>query len=465
MDRNLHGNDSPAAWQVAAKLRWTIVRGVLIDPISWLLIGASAWGLHRFAGGISQPGTLGASLLILTVLSGAVVFASIYADRLLFLEAENDFLRAQPLGELGFYRLRSVELSWWLRAPAVLAGAAGLGASGWWLAILSAATVLALSALGLGLSLILRGPLRQLRSAVRILGLGLPALALYLFGGQSIPATATPLEAWLPACAAFALLSAALAARVLAPTLFRRQFDELSSLAAVRDRSDTGRFWSTLNACLPLPLPLRARLSRDLVLLARGWDARGALLLLLSPLSCLYLAEALSGSMREAAVLWRSLEAAALGAAAIAYAVGPNIHILRADTMVWSRTAPNPGRNELRSALLYAALFATMHGTLILGTVATVRDGRFADQLLVLAGPVLALEIFMVHFAVVFSMAESLGRRVAGEGALILALACVGAGLAVIAILYPLALPLYLIFTLGLAGRARERYERLEVTW
>jgi hypothetical protein len=62
-------------------------------------------------------------------------------------------------------------------------------------------------------------------------------------------------------------------------------------------------------------------------------------------------------------------------------------------------------------------------------------------------------------------MAESLGRRVAGEGALVLALACVAAGLAVVAILYPAALPLYLLLTLGLSSRAKERYEALEVTW
>ena len=62
-------------------------------------------------------------------------------------------------------------------------------------------------------------------------------------------------------------------------------------------------------------------------------------------------------------------------------------------------------------------------------------------------------------------MAESLGRRVAGEGALILALACVAAGLAVLGYLYPLALPLYLLLTLGLAARAVQRYETLEVTW
>jgi hypothetical protein len=48
---------------------------------------------------------------------------------------------------------------------------------------------------------------------------------------------------------------------------------------------------------------------------------------------------------------------------------------------------------------------------------------------------------------------------------LILALACLAAGLAVVAVIYPVALPLYLLVTLGLSSRARERYESLEVTW
>jgi len=94
-----------------------------------------------------------------------------------------------------------------------------------------------------------------------------------------------------------------------------------------------------------------------------------------------------------------------------------------------------------------------------------VRGGRFLAEVPDLILPVLALELFMVHFSVVFSMAESLGRRVAGEGALILALACLAAGLAVVAVIYPVALPLYLLVTLGLSSRARERYESLEVTW
>ena len=162
---------------------------------------------------------------------------------------------------------------------------------------------------------------------------------------------------------------------------------------------------------------------------------------------------------------WRVLEAAALGAAAIAYAVGPNIHVLRNEAMAWSRTSPRPGRNSLRGALVYGLLFAIAHGGLVLATVALVRDGRYLDRVADLAFPVLALEAGMVHFAVVYSMAESLGRRVAGEGALILALACIAAGLAVVGYLYPLALPLYLLLTVGLVAQAVQRYEFLEVTW
>ncbi len=459
------GNGSQATWKVAATLRWKIVRGVLLDPISWLLIGVSSWAMHRFSEDLSLTGTWGASLIVLATLSAAVVFAIVYGDRLLFSESDNDFLRAQPLGDLGFYRLRSVELSWWLRPPAILAAAAGLGASGWPLALLCAVAVGALAPLGLGLSLSLRGPLARARHLILLAFLLLPAVALYLFGAQSLPPGAAQIEAWLPATSALLLVVIALTARSLAPSIFQSHFAEFASHAAVRDHRTRGRLWGTLMACLPLPLAVRARLSRDLVLLLRGWDARGALLLLLSPLSCLYLLEVLSGSMREAALLWRVLESAALGAAAIAYAVGPNIHVLRAGAMSWSRSAPRPGQNELRSALLYAGLFATIHSALTLLTVATVRDGRFSEELGALVFPVLALELFMVHFSVVFSMAESLGRRVAGEGALVLALACVGAGLAVVAILYPAALPLYLLLTLGLSSRAKERYEALEVTW
>ena len=154
-----------------------------------------------------------------------------------------------------------------------------------------------------------------------------------------------------------------------------------------------------------------------------------------------------------------------VGAAAIAYAVGPNIHVLRNGAMSWSRTSPRPGRGSLYGALIYGFLFALLHAGLILATVALAREGSHRGAVVSLAFPVIALEAGMVHFAVVYSMAESLGRRVAGEGALILALACVAAGLAVLGYLYPLALPLYLVLTMGLASRAVHRYETLEVTW
>jgi len=465
MNAPAKGTGSQAPWEVAATLRWKIVRGVLLDPISWLLIAVSCWAMHRFSQDMSQTGTWGPSMVVLTALSAAVVFAIIYSDRLLFSESDNDFLRAQPLGELGFYRLRSVELGWWLRPPAILAAAAGLGASGWPLALLCGIAVATLAPLGLALSLTLRGPLMRIRHLIVTTALLIPSLALYLFGTAALPPLAKEIESWLPASSVLLLILFTLAARSLGPSVFEARFPELASHAAVRDHRTRGGLWRVLMASLPLPLPIRARLSRDLVLLLRGWDPRGALLLLLSPLSCLYLLEVLSGSMREAALLWRVLESSALGAAAIAYAVGPNIHVLRAEAMSWSRTAPSPGPNELRGSLLYAGLFATLHSALTLLTVATVRDGRFVEELGGLVFPVLALELFMVHFSVVFSMAESLGRRVAGEGALVLALACVGAGLAVVAILYPAALPLYLLLTLGLSSRAKERYDALEVTW
>jgi hypothetical protein len=465
MDAQPHGNNTQAPWEVATTLRWKIVRGVLLDPISWLLLAVSAWAIHEFSHNLSQSGGWGGSLIILAALSGCLVFAVTYGDRLLFRESDNDFLRTQPLGDLGFYRLRSEELGWWLRPPALLAAAAGLGVSGWWLALLCAATVAALAPLGLYLALRARRIPGRLRSLILVSVLAAPTLAVYLLADLPLGPSFAPAETWLAAAPACLLLAAAIAGRSAAPSLFRTLFATTASQAAVRDQREMGRLWRIFITFLPLPMGVRSRLTRDLVLLLRGWDTRGSLLLLLSPLSCLYLGDVLSGSMREAALLWRVLESAALGAAAIAYAVGPNIHVLRAEAMSWSRCSPQPGRNELHSALLYAAGFATLHGALILLTVATVRDGRFLAQLPELVLPVLALELFMVHFSVVFSMAESLGRRVAGEGALILALACLAAGLAVVAVIYPVALPLYLLVTLGLSSRARERYESLEVTW
>jgi len=452
-----------APWQVAAQLRWLIVRDVLLDPISWLLLAISAWVLGRGAADLAVAGTWGSALVTITALCAATAFAVHTADRLLFSEADNELLRVQPLEDAGLYLVRQRELRWWLWPVSLLAAAAGLGAGGWLVAGLTLAGALGSGSLGLSLALLLRAHLPSQRGFALAALLAVPAACLYLLAGTALPwPGAGP---WLAAAPGLIWGIAGRLAAPLSLRLFRSQYAPLASRAAVRDRSEPGRLWHALMAGLPLPVPLRARLARDLVLLARGWDRRGALLILLSPLSCLYLADVLGHSLREAALPWRVLESAALGAAAIAYAVGPNIHVLRNQAMSWSRTAPQPGSRALRGALLYGLLFALLHGGLVLATLATARDGRYLAEVAPLAFPVLALEAGMVHFAVVFTMAESLGRRVAGEGALILALACIGAGLAVVGYLYPLALPLYLLLTTGLAARAVHRYERLEVTW
>ncbi len=450
-------------WEVASGLRWLIVREVLIDPISWLLLAVSCWFLLRVATPLASPGTWGCVLVPAAALCTATVVAMLTADRLLFSERDNEVLRVQPLGEDGFYKVRSRELHWWAWPPALLAAAAGLSVGSWTVAAATLAGSLATGGIGIGGALLLRGWFGARRGLVAATLVGVPLAGLWL--GSASPLPRPDLGPWLAIAPGLLWLLLGTAAVPISLRMFRHSFERLASDAAVRDRSEPGRMWHLMMALVPAPLTLRARLTRDLVLLTRGWDPRGALLIALSPLSCLYLADLLEQSIREAPMTWRVLEAAALGAAAIAYAVGPNIHVLRNEAMAWSRTSPRPGRNSLRGALAYGLLFAIAHGGLVLLTVALVRDGRYLDRVADLTFPVLALEAGMVHFAVVYSMAESLGRRVAGEGALILALACIAAGLAVVGYLYPLALPLYLVLMVGLVAQAVQRYESLEVTW
>ena len=454
---------APEPWQVATRLRWKMVSGVLTDPISLLLLAVGAWALYRGAASLSGEQTAGPLLVSLSSLCAALVFATRYADRLLFGEQDDKFLRVQALGPLGLYRVRCEELSWWLRPLVLLVAAAGLGTSGWFLALLSGAGVALLAPTGIHCALLLRSATPGMNRILPMAALGLAAASLYLWA--DVPLRADKWSGWLPLLPAGAMLTLALTCRSLAAKSYRHRFAELASKAGEQDRHEPLWPWRVLGRCLPLATPIQARLTRDLILLWRGWNGRGATLLLLSPLSCIYLSDSLSGSMREGAILWRVLESAALGSAAIAYAAGPNLTVLRSSAMAWSRCAPQPGRYELRAAVLYGAFFALVHGGLTLLVVVTTQEGRFAEHLGALCFPVLALELFVVHFSVVYSMAESLGRRIAGEGALILALAFVAAGLAVIAVLYPPGLLGYLLITLGLAARARQRYETLEVTW
>jgi len=459
-----HEDGRPEApWKVAAQLRWLIVRDVLLDPISWLLLATTAWVLQRSADDLAAPDTWASTLIAITALCAVTAVAIQSADRLLFAEKDNELLRVQPLGDDGLYKVRSRELGWWIWPVAVLAAAAGFGAGGWTVALATGGGALGARGLGLSLALLLRDRLEKRRGLAVLVLVALPAVLLYRFAASPLPWPAA--APYLPLLPGLLLLSTSRAATAVGARLFRARYDALASNAAVRDRIEQGRWWRAIMTLAPLPYPLRARLARDLVLLGRGWDRRGVLLILLSPLSCLYLADILSEPIRAAEVTWRVLEAASLGAAAIAYAVGPNIHVLRNGAMSWSRTSPRPGRGSLHGALIYGVLFALLHAGLILATVALTRDGYHREAVASLAFPVIALEAGMIHFAVVYSMAESLGRRVAGEGALILALACVAAALAVLGYLYPLALPLYLVLTMGLASRAVQRYEALEVTW
>ena len=270
MDAQPHGNNTQAAWEVATTLRWKIVRGVLLAPISWLLLAVSAWAIHEFSRNLSEAGTWGAGLIVLAALSSCVVFAASYGDRLLFRESDNDFLRTQPLGELGFYKLRSEELGWWLRPPALLAAAAGLGASGWWLALLCAVAVACLAPLGLYLALLVRAIPGAPRGLIVGGALSMPALAVYFLAELPLGPSLAAAQAWLPAAPACLLLAAAATGRSAAPALFRTHFAQTASQAAVRDQREMGRRWRTLMSLLPLPMGVRSRLTRALVLLLLG---------------------------------------------------------------------------------------------------------------------------------------------------------------------------------------------------
>jgi hypothetical protein len=168
---------------------------------------------------------------------------------------------------------------------------------------------------------------------------------------------------------------------------------------------------------------------------------------------------------RPESLLWWTLEAAALGGAAVAWAVGPAVHTLRNSAMAWERVAPMPGKRNAQAAMIYGIAFATVHSALVLLTVAVVQDGHFAPQVPSLILPVLALEVAMAHYAVAFSMAWTLGKRIAGEPNLVLSMPFLAAGLALVAIFQPLLLPVYFVVSFPFASRGPARYDSVEVTW
>jgi len=82
-----------------------------------------------------------------------------------------------------------------------------------------------------------------------------------------------------------------------------------------------------------------------------------------------------------------------------------------------------------------------------------------------LIAPVLILELAMAHFVVLFTMGASTGKKVHGEGTLVLAVPIVAVGIAIAAWFSPWLAALYFILTGGMAAQALSRYEQIEVSW
>ncbi len=391
------------AWEVARDLRWSIARGLLLDPILWLGTLAIGWALGKMD--------------VLPLWSqglGLVAIATYLADSLLFRSTDTELLRTQPLGADGVLKVRQAELGWLLQPLRIIL-----------LLVLAARIGWGVAAAAWLVTHILPGPLLRLSIFLRLRGRSPSALF------------------------------------VLRP----EDFERLSSEAVAASPKTKGRLWGLLQRALPLPVELRSRLVRDVVLLTRGRDLRGAFLLLLSPLSYLLLRDELEVLKRPELLSWRTLTCAALGGAAVAYAVGPGVHLLRNRVLPWERLSPRAGSQALRAALIYAFSFALLHG---LGTLATVHfaaGGRFASYVPSLIGQVLVLELAMAHFVVLFTMGASSGKKVHGEGTLVLALPIVAVGVAVAAWFSPGWAALYFLGTVGMATQASARYEQIEVSW
>jgi hypothetical protein len=247
---------------------------------------------------------------------------------------------------------------------------------------------------------------------------------------------------------------------------FLRDGPRLASDAQTAPSARRSATWRSLAALArALPVALRARVVRDAVLSLRGQDVQGALLLLLSPLSCLLLVDELATMPSRAALPWRVLTAAAIGGGAVAWAVGPGIHRLRNVAMSWERLAPRPGQRAMASSLIWGLGLALLHGGATLVTLALAQGGRFAADVPGLVLPVLGLELAMAHYVVAYTMGATRGRRVAGEGTIVLALPIVAVGVALASVFHPALVLLYFLITAGMFAAGVRRYERVEVTW
>ena len=430
---------APPPWEVARDLQWRVARELLLDPLTWVGVLVAGWALHR-------TGVLGAEAALLALMA----LATLQGDELLFRRRHGELLRTMPLGEDGFLKVTRTELGWWMHPARLLAAAAASSDGG---ALVGAAVWVAAALaprLGLRLAIALR---RRFGSRGRVLALAPAAIAV-----------AAPLPWTWEAAVVFAAL-ALLAGRDLRVACLRHA-PRLTSDAQTAPASRSGATWRTLAALArPLPVALRARVIRDLVLLVRGRDVQGALLLLLSPLSCLVLVDQLATMPSRAALPWRVLTAAALGGGAVAWAVGPGIHRLRNTTMSWERLAPRPGQRAMAASLVYGLALALLHGCATLATLALTQGGRFVGDVPGLILPVLALELAMAHYAVAYTMGATRGRRVAGEGTMVLALPVVAIAVALASVVHPALGLLYFLLTAGMFAAGARRYERVEVTW
>ena len=446
-----------APWEVARDLRWRVARDSLSDPFTWVGVAAVAWAAHRVGGASAAHLTPSGAVLVAVGLGRGAALTLV--DSLLFARAENDFLRTWPLGPTGLLRVRVEEAGWWLRPLWVVLATFAHAVAGW-----PGVAGLVLPALGVpGLAatmdLLARAAGRSAGRSAAVIALGGIALA------GLVPARPpwAALGPWWPTAVGAVAGLAAMALGRPRDRLFTAHHAAAASRAATAPPPPS-RLPSRLLRLLPLPPAWRARLLRDALLLLRGQDLQSALLLMAAPLSALLLADSLAAAHGQA-VTWRTLEATAMGAAAIAWATGPTAHVLRSATMAWERGAPAPGRRHTWAALAWAAAPAVAHGALMLAVVATVQGGHHADQVPALTLPVIGLELVLVHYSVAFSLNNTAGRRVGGLPSLVLSLPFVAAGVALLALVAPWAIPVWFVATARWTARGFARYDSLEVTW
>ncbi|MCO4771159.1 MAG: hypothetical protein KDA24_14080 [Deltaproteobacteria bacterium] len=439
--------------EVARALRWRVARDVLLDPFAWVGGVLLAAVLARVGGSVSEAS--GALVVLAAAPLISLALGIGLADALFFRTQENDLLRTQPLGEFGLLEVRRAELGWWLQAAALLAAAVGLGAAGPTGGI---AAYLA-SRLTVGgsatLALWTRSWAGRSGAALGMLGVSGVGVGLLLLP-RVLPLPDVP--GWV---GAFGPAGLGLALGVSLRSSWGRLYEVLASDAAAAPSTPRSRFPRVLSRLLPLPATWRARVVRDLTLLLRGRDGRGAVLLALSPAAALTLR--FDPTPTSGQLLWQVLSAAALGGGAIAYAVGPGVHRLRLQVLPWVRVTPRPGQRALGAALVWGAVWATLHSGLLLLVVANARDGWFLQELPGLVLPVLALELSMVHFSVVFTLSRTTARGLLGEGMLAIALPAVAVGVALAGVLAPWAMLLYPLLTIGMTGEATHRLDQVEV--